>query len=273
MVKKTSVKKNPALETPNRKIEFFNVEDIPLDLNYLFYGRSGSGKTTILGTFPKPLLLIDTNDRGTLSIRKQKGVIVTYTKEWNDFEQLYWYLLNGGINEFRSIAIDTTTRLQDLAINRVRGATSGMVSRRVWGETSVLMRTWLFNYRNLPLITAFTAHDRIFSQDEDEDDYDDEDDGMILPEVGPQLMPAVMKSLAGSVDVIGNTFIKEAKVKVRNKKGEKELKKVTQYCMRIGPHARYLTKFRRDNDGDSSGIPSIIVDPTYDKLLELASGE
>ena len=37
-------------------------------ISALFYGRSGTGKTTLSATFPKPLLILDIAEKGTDSI-------------------------------------------------------------------------------------------------------------------------------------------------------------------------------------------------------------
>jgi ATP-dependent phosphoenolpyruvate carboxykinase len=36
--------------------------------SYVFYGQSGTGKTTLAATFPGPILLCDIKDRGTDSV-------------------------------------------------------------------------------------------------------------------------------------------------------------------------------------------------------------
>ena len=42
-------------------LEIKKVSDIKIPKTFLFYGKSGTGKTTLAGTFPKPLIL-DVNE-------------------------------------------------------------------------------------------------------------------------------------------------------------------------------------------------------------------
>ncbi len=111
---------------------------------------------------------------------------------------------------------------------------------------------------------CFIAHDRISGGE----DLDDEE--ALSPEVGPYIMPSVAKVLNGAVDIIGNTFIREVQKKVKNPKtGKIKTKDIPEYCLRVGPHSRYITKFRVDiSEGQSSLPPAVIVNPTFDKLKE-----
>lgn len=237
-------------------------------LSIAVYGRSGTGKTTFAGTAPKPLLILDVNDRGTISVKGQPETYVLSIEKWEDFEEAYWYLKSGN-HDFQSVAIDTLTQLQDLAIRQVVGQDSAdmVISRRAWGAVSALMKTWILNFRDLPLCKIFICQDRLIAGD-DEDDADPE---MIAPEVGPALSPSVARTLNAAVDVIGQTFIRERLTTVKTKKGGEKSKVVVEYCMRIGPHARYLTKIRRAKPGTK--LPPVVVDPTFDKILKLVRGE
>ncbi len=238
-------------------------------LSIAVYGRSGTGKTTFAGTAPKPLLILDVNDRGTISVKGQPETYVLSIEKWEDFEEAYWYLKSGNHN-FQSVVIDTLTQLQDLAIRQVVGNESSdtVISRRAWGTVSALMKTWVLNFRDLPLCKIFICQDRITTTSDDENDTDPE---MIAPEVGPALSPSVARTLNAAVDVIGQTFIRERLTTVKTKKGGEKPKVVVEYCMRIGPHARYLTKIRRAKPGTK--LPPIVGDPTFDKILKLVKGE
>lgn len=246
------------------------VADIPLNLKVLVYGRSGTGKTHFAGTAPTPVLVLDIKEKGTDTIRNREGVFVLPIETWQDFEEAFWYLdSNRGTEKFQggTIVIETVTQLQDLALEQVTGGTDGMISRRAWGEAAGLMKTWIMLYRDLPYNVIFVAQDR---QTESEEDLEDAD-GMILPEVGPYVMPSVAKALNAAVGTIGQTFIRERLQKVKSKENPEAIKtrRVVEYCMRTGPHARYLTKLRVDPDVK---IPDVLVDPSFNKLLELTKG-
>lgn len=236
-------------------------------LSLVIYGRSGTGKTTFAGTMPKPLLILDINDKGTISVKSQPDTYVMSVETWEDFEEVFWYL-NSGQSIFKSVALDTVSQLQELALTKVtgRGNEVASISRRAWGETAALMKTWILNVRDLPLHKGFIAQDRVSTNEDSDEDLE-----MIIPEVGPALMPSVAKTQGAAADVIGQTFIRERVITTKLKKGGVKERQVVEYCMRIGPHARYLTKLRRDKPGGQ--LIQVLVDPTFGKIVKLIEGD
>src|SRR5512139_789011 len=97
------------------------VNEVPVYLKVLVYGRSGTGKTTFIGTAPKPLLILDVREQGTTSIRSREDTFVLRLEEWDELEEIYWYLAGSGKDRFKTVAIDTVTPLQDLALKKVTG--------------------------------------------------------------------------------------------------------------------------------------------------------
>lgn len=244
------------------------VSELNLIITALFYGRSGTGKTTLSGSFPKPLLLIDIGEKGTDSLAGEDGVDVIKVTDWAEIEEIYWELKDEDHN-YKSVVVDAVHSMQGLALTEAKLSSgkklTDQTSQRDFGQASGLMNTWLFNYRDLAdldINIIFLAHDKVQEVDT-EDDSD-----MILPEVGPRLMPSVASALTGAVNVVGNTYIREIVTKPK-KAGEKTHREV-QYCLRIGPHGYYTTKIRRPKDFD---IPEFIVDPTYDKLANVIQGK
>jgi phage nucleotide-binding protein len=229
----------------------------------LIYGRSGTGKTALASTFPKPMLLLDVKEKGTDTIAKVPEIDRIPIDDWDEIEQTYWYLKSGD-HPYRTVVIDQITQMQDLAMTSVRGVAkeeSDLISRREWGQVSGKMKTWLFNYRDLieaGLYVVFVAHERTNSADESVEDQID-------PTIGARLMPSLASAVNGAVSAIGNTFIREefegsGKDKVRN----------VRYCLRIGPHAYYTTKIRRPVDFVA---PDFIVNPNFDKIVKIIRGE
>lgn len=261
-----------------RELPVRPVSEVQQHRSMVVYGRSGSGKTTFAGTFPKPLLLLDINDQGTDSISDVEKIDVMQVEAWQDFELAYWYLKENP-EDYKSLVIDTMSQLQELAIKKIllekfkddEEAQSGWgsLSQREWGEVTSVMKTWITHYRNLPMEVVFIAQDRVFEVDEDLDP-----ETMLDPEVGPRLAPSVTSHLNASVHAIGNTFIrrrirqKEVKTRGTRKTKIKEIPE-TQYCLRIGPDPVYATKIRKPK---GIKVPSVIVDPHYEDILELIQG-
>lgn len=236
------------------------VKALPKILAMLVYGRSGTGKTTFGGTFPKPALLLDIREKGTDSVSNIEGLDVIQIDTFSELEEVYWYLLSEEGKKYKSVIIDQISQLQDLIMDHVmREEGKDVMSQRLWGNVSGLMKTWLFNYRDLidaNINVLFIAHDR--TTDVDSDSSEDQID----PSVGPRLMPSVAGTLNGAVKVIGSTFIRE----VFSDDGSRGV----EYGMRTGPHAYYTTKLRVPT---GTAVPEWIGNPSYDKIMALMSGE
>lgn len=250
-------------EAPAIEDRFRPIHELQPSLSMLVYGRSGTGKTAFGSTFPKPMLLLDVRDRGTDTIANIEGIDYMSVESWDDLEQVYWYLQRGA-SKYKSVVIDQISQLQDVAMSKVRqdeGLTEhDVISKRAWGQISGLLKTWLFNYRDLTdlgLHVLFIAHERT-------NDAEETDGEMINPNVGARLMPSVASAVNGAVNVIGCTFIREVY-------DEEDLnKKEIQYCMRIGPHALYTTKIRQPVGAKT---PDVLVNPTFDKIMALSRGQ
>jgi len=252
-----------------------DVADFDPEVKVVLYGKPGTGKTTLAASFPQPALLIDISEKGSDSVRDVKGLKVIRVTEWDELEQLYWYLL-ANPDDIKSVILDTMSYAQELAIKCVleqhgKGTGEGQLggwgtmTKGMWGEVSSKLKPFITNMRDLEeMNVVFIAHDRVFNADDEDDNA-----GSIAPSVGPRLMPSVASTLNAAVGVIGNTFIRE-RFKVIGEGKNKREKRIVEYCLRIGPHAYFITKVRKPKGVD---MPEVIVDPSYEDILELMTGE
>lgn len=276
MMKNQKSKKSPS-QIPDR-LPTYSLSEMSEHKSYVFYGRSSSGKTTLAMSFPRKILLLDVRDRGTDSvsdITPKQGVGMKI-EEWDDFEMVYYYLKKNP-EEYGTVVIDTMSQLQQLCVKKVledqKKSTKdagawGSMRRQDWGEVASIMKEWIINYRDLTdlgMEVVFIAQDRVFNTDEDSDS----NDNALAPEVGPGLSPSIAKTLNAAVNVIGNTFIRQRVITKEVNGKKKEIKK-TEYCLRIGPNATYITKIRKPKEVI---VPSILVDPTYETIINAIKGE
>lgn len=242
------------------------VTELKTNLVMMVYGRSGTGKTHFGSTFPKPILFIDTNERGTETIALEEDIDVVRVTEWAEMDELYWALFDKTTDvQYASIVVDQVSNLQDIGMAEVlrkgRKGRDETFTQRNWGQLSGMLKQWISDFRDLSdnYNLLLIAHERV-------NEGGDDDEEAIEPSIGARVMPSVSAFLDGAVDSIGSTFIKE-----RWETEDKEEVRHVDYCMRIGPHAFYSTKIRRPVS--AGPIPELIVNPTYKKIKDLVTGK
>jgi hypothetical protein len=226
--------------------------------NVLIYGQPDSGKTRLAATAPD-CLIIDVDEKGTDSVRRDIDPYVYRVEFWSEINDIYWYAQSGN-HKFKSFAIDGLTGLQTLCMNFVLGDEAArdasrdpdMPSRQVYGKVSQLMRTQITNWRNLPYNTIFTA----LARTRDTGEGDDEEVLM----TGPSLSPAIAAHATAAVGTIG--YLTKREVIVKSKKvvdGEEKVAKRKEVRRRliVGPQARFITKDRNGLFGEYLDAPSL----------------
>lgn len=258
MAKKVTSRTNVA-ERVEAKIQ--RASELKSHERFLIYAISGAGKTRLSATLPSPLI-IDVNEKGTGSTRRDLDPYVYPVDYWQEINEIYWYL-QAMNHPYESWVLDGATAMQTLCLNFVLGDEASrdasrdpdMPSRQVWGKVGQLMKTQITNFRNLPMNGCFTALTRTSSSG-------DEDDDMGETTVGPAVSPSVAGHLEAAVDTIGYLFTRE--VVVKNKKGDK--RKVTRRRLMTGPSSKYVTK-------DRNGLFGEFVDsPDLSRMLEVIHG-
>ncbi len=263
-------------QTDKKKPKYQDVADLDREgRSFVFYGKSGSGKTTLASSFPNALL-IDMQDEGTDSVKDVKGLKVATVGDLDEFDDIYWDLYKGD-HSFETAIIDTVTMLQYLKIEDIVGEKLkksgkvagdwGTMTKQDWGTVAAFMKKEITRWRNLPINIVFLAQQRVFNYD---DDSENSDVGIIDPEVGAALSPSVKSHLDAAVNVIGNTFIRSRFIEKKNEKGKKYQVEKIEYCLGLGPSSVFTRKVRKPM---SIKLPDLVVDPTYEDLIEIIQGD
>lgn len=257
------------------------------------YGDPKTGKTRFACTFPKPLLIIGAED-GTASVAGMKGV---------EFVQLYkadevLELARGDIlqQRWKTVVIDTATKLRDLlvaesvmGVDEKTGIVNMPASRpsaklykdaymNAASEMKTILRSILDLPRVIPLNVVIIAQEANLTAEESAQIGQSE---IIKPKIASAVGKSVSDYINAECDYIAQTLIREGVeeqevqipavgnqpagvVKQLVRTGKKE------YAMRVGPHDMYKTGFRLPNGRTLS--QEFIVDPTYDKIVQLIEG-
>lgn len=209
-----------------------SVDDVTPHVKVLVYGENGSGKTRFAATAPR-CLIIDITEQGTRSATGS-GARKIEVDTWDDVGHLYW-LLASGKTKFESVALDTITGLQGLAMAKVLddaeardpARESRMPDKRTYGRAGELMRGMLFAFRNLPMHVIFTAQERQIK---------DDDTGEIIM-LAPDLPASSRGAATSAVSILG--YMKPKGVAVRNKAGKIKRKWVDE--MMLAPNEDYAS--------------------------------
>lgn len=241
-------------------------------MKLLVYGRGKTGKTRLFSTFPKPALLIGTED-GTGSVADVDGLDFVRLEASSELD----LLVAEAQRKYRSVGLDTAGGLQDLILKEILGLdeipvqkTWGIAKQQDWGTCGAQLKERLRMLLNLAdsnlLDVMVIAHERNFNEEASD---------LMTPTVGAALTPSAAGWLNGACDYVCQTFVREevefSKLKVAGKTVESKKKTgKAQYCLRIGPHPVYLTGFRVTRKvGD---LPDCIVDPDYQKIVNVIKG-
>jgi hypothetical protein len=267
----TTVRKED--RAPNAK----PINEVKRNSSAAIYGRSGTGKTTLAASWPKPILYLNIRDNGEESISDVEGIDVVDIETSEDLlEQILWLHKKASKGKliYKTIVLDTMSQLQTLLVEEM-GATKkipkgkragdfGVLTRQDWGKISGDLIKCIMDIRGLPVNSVFIAQERVFNAGDEEDDGIDQ----LAPEVGTKLMPSVNKDLCASVNIVANTFIR-IKVKTKKVDGKKEKTITKQFCLRLGPNEVYTTKIRKPKGIEA---PDYIIDPSYRKIIDIVKG-
>lgn len=257
------------------------VNEVKRELSAAFYGRSGTGKTTLASTWPKPILYLNINDNGEESISDVEDIdVVDITSSDELKDQILWLHKQKAKGKliYKTVILDTMTQLQGILVREIaerekvktkgkKAGDFGTLQRQHWGMVSGDMIAVIMDVRALEINSIFIAQERIFNGGSEEDDGLDE----IAPEVSCKLMPSVNKDLCASVNIVGNTFIRVKVTKEKDPDTKKVTKKVEKlFCLRLGPNEVYTTKMRKPKGIE---LPDFIEDPSYRKLMKIVKGK
>jgi len=276
----------PVPQTSNGKVSIIDrikpvksrVESIMMSL----YGRPKTGKTRLACTFPKPLLIIGSED-GTASVVGVKGVKFVQLDRTDEIHELAEGPL--ATSEYATVVLDNGTKLRDMRIAELWESRGGAIPARkpfiyadkawkeVWTQCSndmkSLMRPILNLGRRRVVNVVVIAHEQNFSDDSGQSS------DLIIPSVGPALGKAVCDWLNAECDYIGQTLLRPKMVEKEQVIAGK-VKKImeasdkNEYCLRVAPHEIYQAGFRVPIGRELK--EDFVVDPTYDKIIKLING-
>lgn len=265
--------------------------DMLSNLIIMIFGDSGTGKTTLWGTFPGPILAyictsLETSgelislDTPEMRAKIDSRLITNLTQFQEDINAV-------DLSRYKTIVLDHGTALQDLVIKEhmgledipvikarkaEKGESWGVVPRAEWTEINTIMGKILRKILNAKCNVVIVLQEKIFKGKEDIPQAAD----VIKPAIGGALSPGTMQWLNPACNYIVQTFKRPKMVTtVYEHEGEKvpmqERVKGVEYCLRLEEHDIITTKFRRPMG--KIQVPDVIVNPTYSKIMAVIKGQ
>lgn len=273
--------KDPARPAPRKGGIENRIKAVEFDedtgITVCVYGSSGTGKTTFWSSFPGPLLSIvcsgvtDSGELRSISREDRAKIQTIKIEKTSEIKEVVEYQRATGY--YKSIVQDHATGLQDYVLKEILGLDElpaqlgwGVANQQTWGQVGLQTKENLRAILNLAGNRIIVAQERSFGAGEENE--------LAIPTVGPALTPSIAGWLTFTCDYVVQTY-KEQKVSTKTMTVGGKAQTVTtklkgvDYKLRTGPDATYMTKFRLPRGTE---LPDSIVDPTYDKLMELING-
>lgn len=112
----------------------------------LVYGQSGAGKTTLIKTLPKPLIL--SAEGGLLSLQKDNLPYIEI-KNMSDLHEAYsWLIETEEGKSFQSIALDSISEIAEVVLGTEKAAAKD--PRQAYGAMQDQMTQLIRAFRDLP---------------------------------------------------------------------------------------------------------------------------
>lgn len=220
---------------------------------WVLYGKSGSGKTKIAGTFPKPMLYAKIGDDGANTIARVPGIKGVQLESPKDLKTLVEELLKD--KHYITFVADTFSLfVQEWKDQNVIKKKRKM-TQQDWGNLATDSEEIIKLLHKLARrkIVVLTCHEAVGTIEGMED------------EITPEVRPSVSKGVRTYLEGMANYGIHTTKILKEVTKGN-TTKEIVKFAADIGPNPYYWTKLQID---PAIKVPARIINPTYDKFMEV----
>jgi hypothetical protein len=183
--------------------------------HWFFYGPTGSGKTQLASTFPRPLFIVPQNEKSITTLRgfsfpyfevcdmnntrlNPKTGVGGMMSVIDKIETLYRQ--SPDTFPFDTIVIESLTHYSDLIQEQLTNGATKIMTQSDWGSLSSHLRTIQTRLRALDLHAVFTALDKTETSD----------DGKVVIG-GPHLSGQLATKFPSACDVIGHCEVLRGK--------------------------------------------------------------
>lgn len=225
---------------------------------WVIYGKSTSGKTGLLATFPKPILYLQIGDDGSNTISEVDGIKAIRITEIADLNSA---LIEARLDTYyKTVAVDTFSLLVNewTDVNAIQKKKK--MSMNMWGDlktdTEELVK--LAHILALKKIVVLTCHEVSDSIEGFED------------EITPDVRPSVSKGARTYLEGMANYGIHTTLITKDKQQPDGSIAEVVLHAAHLGPNPYYWNKTQKST---SIKLPKIMINPTYAKIMKKIKGE
>jgi phage nucleotide-binding protein len=134
-------------------LKFTNTNKSSTSINLLCYGEAGTGKTTLISTAPKPIVI--STESGLLSI-SDHDIPVIEIENLEDLMEAY-DLLNTKkyLNKFKTVCLDSITDIAETVLSDLLKNTKD--GRQAYGQLNAQLSELIRLFRDMPISSYFIA--------------------------------------------------------------------------------------------------------------------
>lgn len=188
-------------------------------VRFMLYGDPGVGKTPMIGTGDRTLIL--DADNGTVSAGLAGSNADRWRiQDWDDMEEAKEYLRHEGYKDYAWAWLDSTTLFQDRGLDHIMQVlVAGKAHRKVYapdkgeyGQNMNRLMIWVREFVELPMHVGMTAHVMRTEVEEITAEGESEYHTLYMPHVQGKQMPS---KVCGEMNVVGYMYAKEVEGEVK----------------------------------------------------------
>lgn len=232
------------------------IKDVGQRKLVVIYGQSNTGKTVLSSTFPKPMLYLSIGDEGLNPIADVEGIDAIKLNTAIELKNVLDELLNSK-TEYQSVVVDTFSLYVNVWTHDYIISKNKKMTQQDWGNLKT-------DTEEIIRLAHKLAEDKwvILTCHEVADAFEG-----LEGEIAPDIRPNVSKGVRTYLEGMANLGIHTSRMSKTVEKDGKE-KTLVKYACHLGANEYYWTKVQAS---PSVNVPSTVVNPSYEKLMEILS--
>lgn len=221
---------------------------------WVIYGKSGSGKTNLLASFPKPLLYLQIGDDGSNTIGDAEGIDALRI---SDLKELKAALQEARIDDhYKTVAVDTFSLMVNEWVDENAVKKNKRMTQQMWGDLKtdqeeVVKSAHILAKSKIVVLTCHEVQDTI-------EGYEDE--------ITPDVRPSLSKGARTYLESMANFGIHTAVIQREKDLPDGSSKMVSSHIAHIGPNPYYWVKTQKPSH---IKLPDAIINPSYNKIQKV----